>query len=70
MILYRFSDAIAELDKSIGMQVHRSHWIRKSAIDDVMTRSKKMAVRLASGLEVPVSQPYQALVRQAAGISP
>lgn len=65
MILYRFSDAIADLDKTIGIQVHRSYWVRLAAIDEIKTDSKKMTLLLKSGLEVPVSQPYQALVRQA-----
>ncbi len=64
MILYRFSDAIAELEKNAGLQVHRSYWIRSSAVEEIKTESKKMTVRLKSGMEIPVSQPYQALVRQ------
>ncbi|NND35948.1 MAG: LytTR family transcriptional regulator [Gammaproteobacteria bacterium] len=64
MVLYRFSDAVSELGNTVGLRVHRSHWIRKSAIAEIKTDAKKMIVRLHSGLEVPVSQPYQALVRQ------
>jgi len=65
MILYRFSDAVAEIDKDIGMQVHRSFWVRKDAIDRIESEKKKMFVRLISDLQVPVSQPYYALVKQA-----
>ncbi|MGI9342884.1 MAG: LytTR family DNA-binding domain-containing protein [Gammaproteobacteria bacterium] len=66
MVLYRFSDAVAELGSESGLQVHRSYWVRKSAIEGVRTDGKKMSLRLKSGLEVPVSQPYQALARQTA----
>lgn len=64
MVLYRFSDAIAELDKNLGLQVHRSWWVRTGAIKAIKTDAKRMLLMLESGLEVPVSQPYQALVRQ------
>lgn len=65
MILYRFSDAVAEIDKDVGIQVHRSFWIRKDAMARIETDNKKMFVRLQHDLKVPVSQPYQALVKQA-----
>ncbi len=28
MVLYRFSDAIREMPDTLGLQVHRSHWVR------------------------------------------
>jgi hypothetical protein len=64
MVLYRFSDAVAELGSATGLQVHRSYWVRNTAIEGIRRDAKKMFLQLKSGLEVPVSQPYQALVRQ------
>jgi hypothetical protein len=66
MTLYRFSDALQELDSSLGMQVHRSYWVNKSAIQSVRKRGRQMSLEMLDGSSVPVSGPYQALVRQAA----
>ena len=64
LVLYRFSDAIIEVDSSAGIQVHRSYWIRKDAIVAVKGDSNNMMLQLRSDLVVPVSKPYQGLVRQ------
>ena len=64
LVLYRFSDAIIEVDSSVGIQVHRSYWVRKDAIVAVKGDSKNMMLQLRSDLVVPVSKPYQGLVKQ------
>jgi hypothetical protein len=64
IVLYRFSDAVAELGSSFGMQVHRSHWVRYDAIANLRSNSKKMKLNLRDGTAVPVSGPYQQLVRK------
>jgi hypothetical protein len=64
MVLYRFSDAIRELDEAMGQQVHRSYWINKSAIAAVHAKAKDFSIRLSNGEEVPVSTPYQGMIRE------
>jgi hypothetical protein len=64
MVLYRFSDAIRELDESLGHQVHRSYWVNTGAIDHVHAKAKDFHVRIKSGAEIPVSTPYQGMVRE------
>jgi len=64
MVLYRFSDAIRELEPSLGLQVHRSYWISKAAIDTVRPSAKKFSIRLSTGASVPVSTPYHGVVKE------
>lgn len=64
MILYRFSDAINELGSGSGMQVHRSWWVAKAAIASVHSGAKKFYLQLDNGTKVPVSTPYQGMLRQ------
>lgn len=66
MVLYRFSDAVRELEPTLGLQVHRSYWVNRNAIERLRHSAKKWTVLLNSGLELPVSGPYQGLVRQTA----
>jgi hypothetical protein len=64
MVLYRFSDAIRELDQALGLQVHRSFWVNTSAIESVQAKAKDFRIKLKTGAEIPVSGPYQGLVRE------
>ncbi|MDH3511930.1 MAG: LytTR family transcriptional regulator [Gammaproteobacteria bacterium] len=66
MLLHRFSDAVRELGPDIGVQVHRSYWINKNAVDCIKPRAKKFLVKLVTGAEIPVSTPYHAMVRDIA----
>ena len=66
MLLYRFSDAVRELGPDIGIQVHRSYWVNKKAIDCVKPRTKKFLIKLVTGTEIPVSIPYHAMVKDLA----
>lgn len=66
LILYRLSDALRELPPQLGIQVHRSWWVKRSAICAVEWHRKKMAVILENQERVPVSAPYQGLVRSVA----
>jgi len=62
LILYRFSDAVAELADWPGLRVHRSHWIMRSAINSIKPRGKSYSVELENGQVVPVSVTHRALV--------
>jgi len=64
MVLYRFSDALRDLDPEPGLQVHRSYWIRKTAVDTIRPSAKKFTVRLKTGASIPVSTPYHGVVRE------
>ena len=64
LVLYRFSDAVAEMGPTLGLQVHRSYWVAESAIDCVDHDVRKMTLTLKSGTQIPVSARYQEIVRQ------
>jgi hypothetical protein len=62
MTLYRFSDAIAEMDPAAGSQVHRSWWVRTDAIRRVRRDGRKYLLELANGLVVPISSSNRGVV--------
>ncbi|MEQ1800799.1 MAG: LytTR family DNA-binding domain-containing protein [Gammaproteobacteria bacterium] len=66
MTLFRFSDAVAEMDPSAGQQVHRSYWVRSSAIRAVRREGGKYSVELVSGLLAPISEANRGLIRELA----
>lgn len=66
LTLYRFSDAVAEMDPAAGRQVHRSFWVRSSAIRAIKRDSRKYTVELVNGLAVPISVANRGLIRELA----
>nr|WP_283950365.1 LytTR family DNA-binding domain-containing protein [Pseudomonas piscis] len=64
LVLYRFSQALTDLAAEDGFRVHRSHWVRRSAIVVRRTSGKGMELMLDNGAVVPVSRRYHELVKQ------
>lgn len=69
LIHYRFSEALAEMPKELGMQVHRSHWVKKSAIERLWKVGNGHRLSLGNDLEFPVSNRFIGLLK-ANGIEP
>lgn len=65
LILMRLADAIRELDGADGMQVHRSWWVARAAVQDVTREAGKPVLILQNGTQVPVSRTYQKAVKAA-----
>lgn len=65
LILHRFSDCVQELDGLDGLRVHRSWWIARAGVADVVRRERKTWLVLTNGLEVPVSRTYMAALKEA-----
>jgi DNA-binding LytR/AlgR family response regulator len=63
LILLRFSDALAEIGGSHGLQVHRSHWVADDFVCELKRVEGRLMLKLADGTEVPVSRTYIAEVR-------
>ena len=63
LLLLRFRDALRELDGLDGAQVHRSHWVARSAVAGVVRRGGRIALRLVNGREVPVSRTFAPALR-------
>lgn len=62
LIYSRFADALDQLKNFDGMQVHRSFWVKRSAIERTETERGSMRLSLNSGLLVPVSHKHRALL--------
>jgi hypothetical protein len=56
LILLRLGDAIAELGSARGVQVHRSWWVARDAVERVERAGEKVALILPGGMRVPVSR--------------
>ena len=56
LVLMRLRDAIAELDHADGMQVHRSWWVAREAVEDIKREARNVRLVLANGIEAPVSR--------------
>ncbi len=65
LILMRMRDAVAELDAIEGLQVHRSWWVARQAVDQVNRDGKTMTLTLTNGRSVPVARDRQGEVRAA-----
>ncbi|MBL8549806.1 MAG: LytTR family transcriptional regulator DNA-binding domain-containing protein [Hyphomonadaceae bacterium] len=57
LILFRLADAIAELDGLEGAQVHRSWWIARDGVEDIVRDNGRVSLKLKSGALAPVSRP-------------
>lgn len=65
LITLRFADALAELSLAHGWRVHRSWWVAADAVEGVRWRRGAGEVRLAGGLEAPVSRTYAPVLKEA-----
>lgn len=57
-ILMRFRDALEELAELDGLQIHRSHWVARSAIAAMRRDGRRHVVVMCCGQELPVSRAY------------
>lgn len=65
LVPMRFKDAIFEVGKLSGSQVHRSHWVATDAIVERRHRDGRMQVRMTDGAWVPVGRTYRDQARTA-----
>lgn len=65
LVYYRFADALDDLRGHDGLQVHRSFWVRRGAIQQVDTSGRHWMLVLVNGLCVPVSRANQGAIRLA-----
>lgn len=59
LIHYRFADAVRELRGQPGMQVHRSFWVKKAAIESIEKRGRSYDIIVKGGQRIPVGQTYK-----------
>lgn len=56
LCLLRLNDAIVEVEPEEGFQIHRSHWVAKSAVEKLENKGGISQVKLADGRTLNVSQ--------------
>lgn len=54
-VLFRLKDAISLIPEGVGVQIHRSYWVRMDAIDSF---SGSNQIVLSNGQKLPVSRTY------------
>ncbi|MBI1187777.1 MAG: hypothetical protein GC206_10710 [Alphaproteobacteria bacterium] len=65
LILMRLSDAVAELEGLEGAQTHRSWWVARDAVEDVVRDGPRVMLKLRGGAQAPVSRPNIRALREA-----
>jgi hypothetical protein len=65
LVLMRMRDATALLGDLEGMQVHRSWWVARGAVEDVLRDGRNVRLVLARGIEAPVARAQVAVLRDA-----
>jgi len=64
LLLMRFRDALGKVEGVDGLQVHRSHWVARSAVAGVERRGGgRIFLRLVNGNRVPVSRSFAPSLR-------
>jgi len=58
-VLYRFRDALKDVEDLAGLRIHRSWWIAEDAMEDLEQTASGFGFKLKSGLIAPVSQTYR-----------
>lgn len=64
LILLRLADAVDELAGIEGMQVHRSWWVARDAIEAARRGDGRATLTLKDGSQVPVSRTYARNLRE------
>jgi hypothetical protein len=65
MLLMRMRDAVEELDGIDGLQVHRSWWVAKAAVQSSSKDGKSLSLHLVNGLDVAVARDRVIKVKSA-----
>jgi len=65
LVLASLGRAVAELNRVEGMQVHRSWWVARDAVEGVIEDGRNIRLRLRNGLEAPVGRTKIAALRSA-----
>jgi hypothetical protein len=65
LVLMRLRDAMALVGEIEGMQVHRSWWVARAAVEDAVRDGRNIRLTLARGIEAPVARAKIADLRDA-----
>lgn len=65
LVLMPLGKAMAEVGDLEGMQVHRSWWVARQAVEGVVEDGRNLRLKLKTGLEAPVSRAHVARLKAA-----
>ena len=68
LILMRLTDAVRELEGLEGIQVHRSWWVARDGVTQVIRDGARVTLKLKDGTLSPVSRPNVKALRDAGWI--
>lgn len=70
LLLIPLGQAIAQLNTVEGLQVHRSWWVARHAVQGVIRDGRNLRLRLTTGMEAPVARAKVAKLRSAGWLPP
>ena len=56
LILFSLRDAVNEIPKDLGIQIHRSHWIAWRAVTAIKKKGRQGIAIMTNGLRLPISR--------------
>ena len=65
LVLMRLTDAVREVGDTVGLQVHRSHWVAVDQIAAVARKGDGALLKMTHGPEIPVSRANLGKIREA-----
>ncbi|MEO0872556.1 MAG: LytTR family DNA-binding domain-containing protein, partial [Pseudomonadota bacterium] len=68
LVLMRLRDAMVHVTDIEGRQTHRSWWVARGAVEDVVREGRNVRLRLARGIEAPVSRAQVSELKEAGWI--
>ena len=68
MVLGRMGDAVADLAGTDGLQVHKSWWVSRAAIERIEQVQRKRTIHLPDGTAIPVGRSFEPALRAAGWI--
>lgn len=68
LVLMRLRDAMGHLAHVEGEQVHRSWWVARGAVEDVVREGRNVRLKLPRGIEAPVSRAQVSELKDAGWI--
>lgn len=68
LVLHRMSDAVEDLATTDGLQVHKSWWVSKAAVKEVVSKNRKRTVLTNDGTSIPVGRSFENSLKTAGWI--
>lgn len=64
LVHMRFADALQDVARLNGDQIHRSHWVSFDEIDSIVKDGAKIGFRMSDGAVVPIARSQKARLKE------